>query len=140
MEIPVDKAKKYYKYQFDTMSLHSKFSNSMDGVLEDVLESNDNIERIIDSKILSEKIINILDSYGFSKKDLEILKLKYGFYGFMESNSKIAERYGVTRDAIRQRIEKVLRKLRNEKEILKLACYMDDEVSSLSYANSHRKR
>lgn len=140
MGISIEKAKKLYLLQYDTTSLNTKISNQEDTILEEILESQENVEDIITSKELNEKIMYILENCCLKAKDIDIIKSSFGFYGERENNSQIGNRYEVSRDAIRQRIEKVLRILRNEKEILKLACYMDDEKDALFYALCNRKK
>ena len=88
---------------------------------------------------MKDEVKNLLANCNLTKKELEILKLRYGF-GEQEPKTleEIGNIYNVTRERIRQIEAKALRKLRNSRYIKPLSVYMSKPDESLEKLNNFR--
>lgn len=78
--------------------------------LEDMRE-NDVINQIASEQ--TEKVLNAALEHLLTPKEIEVVKARFGFDGeIVQSLDKVGERFGVSRERIRQIENKALRKLR----------------------------
>ena len=54
---------------------------------------------------------------NLTKRELEVIKFRFGYYGKKYTLEEVGENYGVTRERIRQIESKALRKLKKNKKI-----------------------
>ena len=116
------------------------FDDSM--TLEDSIEdkSVDVFEEVF-KKLKKEDILNILKKADLSERELEIIYLRYGFYGKPKSLVETAKIVGISRSRVNQIEFRVLKKLR-QSEVARLLVYYFDSNDSyiLKYADIASKK
>ena len=106
-------------------SIELSKTSSYDKILED--EKNEIGEGIEDERnsitektnqIFNEELINYINGLDILlKKEKEVIKLRFGFYGEIYTLQEIADIYGVTRERVRQIEAKCLKKLYEKSQI-----------------------
>lgn len=100
----------------------------------DIIGDISNIDLFYIKKVLNEA----MESTNIDERDREIIKLRYGIIdGECHTLQDIGDRYGLTRERIRQIEEKTLSKLRNKKEIKNLSIYMENPDKVLKKTNNN---
>lgn len=142
LELPeeqVEEIKKYINYNNYIDSLDFKFGESEEYLLYEFIkdENQTNIEDYIIESSLSKEIESIFKKNDLKEKEIEVLKLRNGFYNNkVYSLEEIAKIFNVTKQRISQIEIKALTKIRkNKKELLKLGIYLyesDKAVESIT--------
>lgn len=94
---------------------------------EDLIEDK-NID--IEKDLLEEDRDKILDDYlnsMLNEKELETIKLRYGFYGKNYTQTEIGEKFDLSHERIRQIEVKAINKLRSSKKASVLTDYVTEE-------------
>lgn len=128
----IDKVK-YYLGIIDlinVVSLNKQVGESEHGEiteLGDFVKSNEteSFEKKIFFKEDMKKLKEIIESIVTNKKDLEVIYRRFGFYGRKYTLQEIADIYHVTREAIRLREVRALKKLRRPENLNKLKDYYE---------------
>ena len=63
--------------------------------------SSSNIEDEVDKKLFLEEVLETI-SRVLGEREKDIILRRYGFYGEVETLESIGERYGITRERVRQ--------------------------------------
>ena len=113
----ITKINECLKFMEAPVSLSSPVGEEGDSCLEDFVQDGalvGNAEAATEMQALNAQIMNILSN--FSEKDADVIKLRFGFDdGRVHTLEEVGQKYGVTRERIRQIEEKVLRKMRHPK-------------------------
>lgn len=116
-----------FKSDLDVTSLDVKCEENNDNYIIDFVVDEDaiNPEKYGINSILKEKIIDLLDN--LSKREKEILKLRFGFYdGICYTFEEIGKRFNVSRQVINHFEIKALKKLRDSSYCKKLKNFLID--------------
>ena len=141
MNVDVSKIGEYEKLIADTISLNAFVDEAKETEFGDFISSDDEpVEDSMINKLLLDDIMRLLDSVRLSEKEKNIIILRYGLLGQRSHTlEEIGKIYGVTRERIRQIESKVLRRLRNSKEIKEFSIYMDRSGESVESIDVYRK-
>lgn len=143
--IPVEEAANLHKYRLDTVSINSKIdATDSDNELEYFLPDDLNLEEDIVLSDLQIKVNEFLNNCGLTERELDVLKLSFGFDGRNPATLQlIANKYGLSRERIRQIKEKALKKIRKSKYIKEFAVFLDKPDQGIKnidmYIESYRK-
>ena len=87
----------------------------------DIIDDDFDLDEIFDIKDLSSNLNYILNSKGFTYREREIIKLRFGFYGKQYMLEEVGKIFKISRERVRQIEAKALRKLRHptRSEIIK---------------------
>ncbi len=124
LELPVEKISDTMKVSGRHVSVDAPFVSGEDNTLLDVLENSDS--PIADSELINESLSKEIDRAFATLTDRErtILKLSFGI-GIPEmSLEEIGEKFGLTRERVRQIKEKAIRRLRNTSRSNLLKSYL----------------
>lgn len=122
----VAKINECLKFMEAPVSLSSPVGEEGDSCLGDFIQDESligNAEATVEMRALNDQIMTILAN--FSEKDADVIKLRFGFDdGRVHTLEEVGQKYGVTRERIRQIEEKVLRKMRHPKYKRLLVAFM----------------
>lgn len=113
----------------DILSLTLPINGDEDSTLLDVIPSDDTTEEFVLDNIGRKKVIPILNQTSLSKREIEVLLLRLGFYGKVYTLQETGDIIGVTREGARQIEVKALR-------ILTRSPYLKDLGISLGLSES----
>ena len=141
LKITRKEAEELRKVSVDTTSLNSRISEDDETeLIEYVKDENVNIEEQYEKEELKSKIIKILDIAKLSKRDKDILLLRYGFTtGTPITLDEIGKMYNLTRERVRQIENKALKRLRLNEHIKELAIFTENASESKSNIDEFRK-
>ena len=122
----------------DTLNLINKINPSIASLNDKLFEEQDleladiiaNDEDPVDNQVIDVNLKNdvktLLDSLNFSEREMEIIRLRYGF-GDKEPMTleEVGKIYGITRERVRQLENRVLEKIRGSQQIYNYIGYMD---------------
>lgn len=110
------------------VSLNAIVGDAEDSELSDFIEDTTiNIEEEVEKKLQIEAIIKELDSME-NKKDVLVFKMYYGLNGYTpKSYEEISQVIGVSRERIRQRINRVFNKLKEKSKFIERKVFMEEE-------------
>ena len=99
------------KRNVEVISLNKTVGVEEDEELIDLIPDNTDIEKLIEDKETSERLINLVDHLPIPK-DRYVIKMMYGLDGWEQmSASEIARRWGVNKNSIIQRKNRAIRLL-----------------------------
>lgn len=125
LDIPVDKVTETIKISGRHVSVDAPFVEGEDNSLLDVLVNDDspNADVTLIHDSLSLEIKRALDTL-LDDREQEIIRMYYGIDGREMTLDEIGERFGLTRERVRQIKEKAIRKLRNSPNNQNLKVYL----------------
>ena len=99
----------------------------------------------MEAGVISEEIVHktreLLDKCNLSKRELEVLTLRYGLDGnFPLTLGEIGKKFGITRQAAEISHANALKKLRKSSYLNNLAFYLDDSRQALDNLDNFRKK
>lgn len=135
----------------DTCSLNVLIGDDEDTELGDMIPNSEDLtEDIVLENVKNKELINLLSTCNLTKKQLDILIMRYGLNGNEPKKlEEIAKKYGISREGARQIVEKSLGIIRNSNCIEEFAKYRQypDKVlkkirnqNELKVQNAKRKR
>lgn len=141
LSIPIEKVEDILKTIYVTTidSLNRKIStdDDSDELMYYVKDSECNVETDVLKKILSEDLISVIGKIGLKKREKEILDLRFGLTsGKPLTLEEIGDKYGITREGVRQIVKKTLLKISNQ---IKKVHYYDDEYQTNEKVKSRKK-
>lgn len=115
LDLPIDKVSDTIKISGRHVSVDAPFIEGEDNSLLDVLVNNDSpiADQSLISESLATEIYRSLETL-LTEREREILKLFYGIGCQEMTLEEIGDRFGLTRERVRQIKEKALRRLRND--------------------------
>jgi len=110
--LPVDKIADTLKVQGRHVSVDAPFVDGEDNSLLDVLVNDDSpmADRTLVNESLQKEIDRALDTLSDREKD--IIKMFFGIGGQEKTLEEIGDKFGLTRERVRQIKEKAIRRLR----------------------------
>lgn len=129
-------------YQNDVSSLNVLMSDdSEDEQIDFVSDDNVNIEKEIISTECTRNITNFLKLCNLTDREEKIILYKYGFYDMdmKPSNENIGKMLNLGRETVRQQESKAIKKMRESKDVLDLAIYMDNPEKAKEKIYQYRK-
>ena len=125
----LSKIEDLYTLQGDTISLNAFVGNEEKTELGDFIPSYEDVEDKVLSATLKDEIIKTFYACNLTRRDIEILRMRYGFDEFDPmSLEDIGAKLHLTRERVRQLEEKALLKLRKSKKSDGLKDYLDNIV------------
>ncbi len=124
LELPRDKVTDTLKVSGRHISMDAPFIEGEDNSLLDVLQNNDSPKA--DKLLLTESLIKEIDRSlaTLTERERDIIKLFFGI-GIMEMTlEEIGEKFGLTRERVRQIKEKAIRRLRHTSRSKLLKTYL----------------
>ena len=127
MNTTEEKVREIFKISQDPLSLETPIGEEDDSHLGDFLkdESSMSPEEYAINEVLKDEIEEVLCT--LTPREEEVLKLRFGLKGgTCHTLEEVGNMFGVTRERIRQREAKALRKLRHPSRSRKLKDYLSD--------------
>ena len=127
MDIPVSKVRKVMKIAQEPISLETPIGEEEDSHLGDFIEDRGVVSPAdavinINLKEMTEQVLNML-----SPREERIIKMRFGLEdGTEHTLEEVGQRFGVTRERIRQIEAKALRKLRHPSRSRRLRAFLAD--------------
>ena len=139
--ISIDEYNKFISSERKTISLDNFVGDDEKSELEDFIpDSNIDIEQEVITSTLKDEIKELLRKVNLSEKEIDILKLRYGFNDSIPKTlDEIGQIYDVSRERIRQIEDRALKKIRNSKYIKHFAIYMDMDDRCINNIDSYRE-
>lgn len=125
---------RYFVYLNDTKSLDDKVGEKEDTDFSYFIPSKDeSLEKSVIKKDLSTRMSELLKECNLNEREIDVLSLRYGLNGIdVLTLEEIGQKYGVTRERIRQIETKALKKIRNSTHVKKFADFTDDPVNAMN--------
>ncbi len=113
MDVPVEKVRETIKAANKNVSVDAPFQEGEDGSLLDVIENPDSPR--VDNGLISESLSTEINRafMTLSERERDILRYSFGIGTQELSLEEIGEKFGLTRERVRQIKEKAIRKLRH---------------------------
>ena len=127
MKVSLDVIKTYAFYSTPTSSLNETIIDGETTELQDLIpDENVSVDQSAMDNYLSDDVNELLLSSKLTERELDVIKLRYGFYNNKPYTlEEIGKKYGITRERVRQIENKALDKIRSSKKVLNYAGYMD---------------
>ncbi len=124
LELPPEKISDTMRVSGRHVSVDAPFVSGEDNTLLDVLENSDS--PIADSQLINESLSKEIERAfaTLTERERNILKLSFGIGVPEMSLEEIGEKYGLTRERVRQIKEKAIRRLRNTSRSNLLKSYL----------------
>lgn len=124
IDLPQDKIKDTIRVSGRHVSMDAPFMEGEDNSLLDVLENQDSPKA--DTALVSESLMSEIENalLILSPREREIIKAFFGIGCQEMTLEEIGERYGLTRERVRQIKEKSIRKLKNNSRSMLLKDYL----------------
>lgn len=124
LELPQDKVVDTMRVSGRHVSVDAPFVAGEDNSLLDVLENPDSPNA--DSKLMNESLSKEIERAfaTLTERERTILKLSFGINGAEMSLEEIGDKFGLTRERVRQIKEKAIRRLRNTSRSNLLKAYL----------------
>ena len=125
---------RYFAYLNDTKSLDDKVGEKEDTDFSYFIPSKDeSLEKSAIKKDLSTRMSELLKECNLNEKEIDVLSSRYGLNGIdVLTLEEIGQKYGVTRERIRQIETRALKKIRNSTHVKKFADFTDDPVNAMN--------
>lgn len=105
-----------------------------------ILDPSFDVENLSEMILLRKEVNDLLKNCGLSKREIMILKLRYGFYSDDEKKFvDIAKIFGVSSERVRQIHKNAINKIRNSKRIDAFCFYMDKPEDAIKRLDRYRK-
>ena len=132
MKTSLNTVRLIHDVQKDMLSLNDLIGDDEDAELIEVIPNGDiPLEQKVISREMNRKVQSLFDNCRLTDREIEIIKLRYGFYDEIKTQEEVAKMFGITDERVRQLELRGLRKIRNSDQIVDFACYMDDEDTAL---------
>ena len=124
IDIPQDKIEEAMKVNGKHVSMDAPFADGEDNSLLDVMENSDapSADNTLISESLAMEISRALDI--LNERERDIIELSFGIAQPEMTLEEIGDRFGLTRERVRQIREKAIRKLRNANKKSLLRSYL----------------
>ena len=98
-----------YDTKTNATSLETPVGDDGDASLGDFIPDTDDIESKVEVSVMIDTVIDVIDSLNIESRAKDVLKARLGLYDRVYTLEELGQKYGVTRERIRQ-IEKKSRK------------------------------
>jgi RNA polymerase primary sigma factor len=126
LDITVDRVHEIHSVAQEPISLHSPIGDD-DGTLGDLIEDIDAVAppEAANHTLMLEQLGDVLDSLG--EREQQVLMMRFGLTdGFTHTLEEVGQRFGVTRERVRQIESRTLAKLRQPICAIQLRDYLFD--------------
>lgn len=127
MKISVKKVKEMHQYVDSILSLDESYAKDSDdncSLADIIADANVNVEKEATQAVLNEELYNCMKIH-LSEREMDVLAMRYGLTGKPPMTlSVVGEKFGVTRERIRQIEAKALKSLRVSSVERKLKDYL----------------
>ena len=125
---------RYFAYLNDTKSLDDKVGEKEDTDFSYFIPSKDeSLEKSVIKKDLSTRMSELLKECNLNEREIDVLSSRYGLNGIdVLTLEEIGQKYGVTRERIRQIETRALKKIRNSSHVKKFADFTDNPVNAMN--------
>jgi len=127
MGLTEEKVRQIMLYSRESVSLEVTIGEDEDSTLGEFVADEEELlpEDYVMNNNLRDKLLEMLSS--FSDRERDVIMLRFGFYdGKTRTLEEVGQKYGVTRERIRQIESKALRKLKHPARIKELEGYYDE--------------
>ena len=134
LDVPIHYINYLKEFDRTTISINSPISDESDKELIDTLISEDiNIEDIIINNSLIEEVNKLLNTYDLDKKDIEIIKYRFGFYNNrIYTYKEIASILNISVESTRKYYERAIIRLRELEYTKNLVDYAYDRENAIN--------
>lgn len=141
MNISIPEVVRLSELQSDTVSINSSIDDDQESELGDFIPSTeDTPEDIVLSETLKKHVEELLHKFKLNEREVEIIKLRYGFDGNPPMTlSEVSRKYNVTRERVRQIEAGVIGRIRRSRYIKDFAIYMQSPDKSIENINKYRE-
>ena len=142
MKLSIPEVTKLYKLRSDTVSINTIIGDDGDTELENFIPASDvTPEDIAIDGTLQSQVRRLLQECNLKPREIDILMLRYGFNDRTPMTlEEVGQKYGLTRERVRQIEAKALMKIRRSKHIKELAVYMQHPDESLANIEEFREK
>lgn len=127
MNISVASATKISKCFLSTVSLDTKVGDDEESELIDFIPSEEKLEENVENKMINESIFNILNECNLKDIERDVILSRFGFYNQkVYTLQEIGDKYGLSRERIRQIEDKAIIKIRHSKAANKFAQFLQN--------------
>lgn len=141
--ITKEKLAQLQEYSMDTISYNTLITNGFDTeveMLELIPSDEESLDDIIVRKDLNERLKKMFKEIKLKEREIEIITLHFGLDGNPPmSQIEIGKKYKISRERIRQIIEKALKKIRESNKVYSFSNYMDDPQAVKENIKLYRK-
>ncbi len=127
LEIPIEMVEEITVYLVPLSSLNDYVSEDEDTELQDMIKDPKiEVEKSVIEDVLKDEILNLFDSGLLTQRQINVLKLRYGFDGNTPMTlEEIGKMYNISRERVRQIESNAFKRLITTKKIFKFVDYMD---------------
>lgn len=104
-----------------------------------VIDESDLFREVLNEE-LAEKIDDIFRRFNISNRDVEIIKLRYGFYDRIYSLSEIGRRFNISHQRVDEIINRVIEKIKLTECAEELAEFTDNYDNNVRNINVYRNK
>ena len=127
MNISVASATKISKCFLSTVSLDTKVGDDEESELIDFIPSEEKLEENVEKEMINESIFNILNECNLKDIERDVILSRFGFYNQkVYTLQEIGDKYGLSRERIRQIEDKAIIKIRHSKAASKFAQFLQN--------------
>lgn len=127
MNISVASATKISKCFLSTVSLDTKVGDDEESELIDFIPSEEKLEENVEKEMINESIFNILNECNLKDIERDVILSRFGFYNQkVYTLQEIGDKYGLSRERIRQIEDKAIIKIRHSKAANKFAQFLQN--------------
>ena len=130
MNVKEDIVRALISQRSNPVSIDSTIGDEDDSELVDFIPDGTDIEKEYEDNNLKTELFMLFKKAKLNDREIDVLKLRYGIDADKYTLNKIGEKYGVTRERIRQIEAKALKKLGRIKEAKNLSVYTDNPTRS----------
>lgn len=142
MGVSISKVNELYKLQNDTVSLNTLIGDDESSELEDFIPAADEkIEDVVLEKNMQSQVEKLFKKCNLKPREIEVLMLRFGFNDREPMTlEEVGQKFGITRERVRQLEAKSLMTIRRSKYIKEFAEYMHDADQALQNIEEFRKK
>ena len=142
LELPVEKVNEIYELKQDSLSMNFLIGDDEESELGDIIPSTEKSPEDISIRdILQQDVRKLLDNCNLTKREKNILMLRYGFDDDTPMTlEKIGDGYNISRERTRQIEAVALKKIRRSKYIKEFADYMEQPDKLLENIKEYREK
>lgn len=134
MDLPLDTILNCKRLEFDARSLNEPAGDDSESEIGSLIPDNETKgpeESVTDSS-LGETLKKIIDQCNFSERDIKIMKYRHGLDDGTEHTLEATGRkFGITRERVRQILDRMYRTIKRKKASEELIPYTSDQVRAM---------
>lgn len=140
MGLPVEEVELLSQLSSRIISLNELIAEDSDSEFGDFLESD---EKSVEDQVLDisfeKEIANVIENSDLTEREIDILKMRYGFYGKIISYEEIGNKYGLTKQRVHQIERKILLKIRRGQSVKELLRFTENSEAAEAVLNASQR-